>query len=82
MLKKHQSDWLSCFVEIGEVTIIQHPSPNYSDRALPIDMLLMHYTGMQTGAEALERLCDPEWQVSSHIDGKLAFLSTAQSFLC
>ena len=48
------------------MTIIQHPSPNHGSRLLPIDMLLLHYTGMQTGSEALERLCDPEWGVSAH----------------
>ncbi|PHS78516.1 MAG: N-acetylmuramoyl-L-alanine amidase [Rhodospirillaceae bacterium] len=29
-------------------------------------MLVIHYTGMKTCAEAIERLCDPEAQVSSH----------------
>ncbi len=29
-------------------------------------MLVMHYTGMKSGEEALERLCAPESQVSSH----------------
>lgn len=48
------------------MTIIQHPSPNHGNRLLPVDMLLLHYTGMQTGPEALERLCDPEWGVSAH----------------
>jgi N-acetylmuramoyl-L-alanine amidase len=31
-----------------------------------IDMLVLHYTGMQSGAAALDRLCDPEARVSSH----------------
>lgn len=48
------------------MTIIQHPSPNHGIRLLPVDMLILHYTGMQTGPEALERLCDPEWEVSAH----------------
>lgn len=48
------------------MAIIQHPSPNHGTRLLPVDMLLLHYTGMQTGSEALERLCDPEWGVSAH----------------
>jgi N-acetylmuramoyl-L-alanine amidase len=44
------------------------PSPNFSVRAAggPIDILLMHYTGMETGAAALQRLCDPEARVSAH----------------
>ena len=43
-------------------------SPNFNDRlpGLPLDMLVIHYTGMKTCAEAIERLCDPEAQVSSH----------------
>ncbi len=42
------------------------PSPNYDARTLATDMLVLHYTGMPTTAEALERLCDPEAKVSSH----------------
>ena len=42
------------------------PSPNWNERALPISMVVLHYTGMQTGQEALERMCDPEAQVSAH----------------
>ena len=43
------------------------PSPNFDDRPGPeIDHLVLHYTGMQTGAAALERLCDPAARVSSH----------------
>lgn len=41
-------------------------SPNHDERALPITMIVLHYTGMQTGAEALARLCDPEAKVSAH----------------
>ncbi len=33
---------------------------------MPIDTLVLHYTGMQTGAAAIERLCDPAAKVSSH----------------
>ncbi|MCI5048786.1 MAG: N-acetylmuramoyl-L-alanine amidase [Rickettsiales bacterium] len=47
--------------------IIQHPSENFDGRGdAPIDHLVLHYTGMKTGAEALERLCDPAAEVSSH----------------
>jgi len=43
-------------------------SPNFNDRASqgPVDILLLHYTGMQSGQAALERLCDPDAKVSSH----------------
>ena len=45
-----------------------HPSPNHGERAsgAPIDMLILHYTGMRTAAEALQRLCDPRAEVSAH----------------
>jgi N-acetylmuramoyl-L-alanine amidase len=42
------------------------PSPNHEERTLATDVLLLHYTGMPTTAEAIERLCDPEAKVSSH----------------
>jgi N-acetylmuramoyl-L-alanine amidase len=42
------------------------PSPNHEERVLATDILLLHYTGMATTAEAIERLCDPEAKVSSH----------------
>jgi len=46
--------------------IIDRPSPNFDDRAAPVDMLLFHYTGMPTGEEAVARLCDPAAKVSAH----------------
>jgi N-acetylmuramoyl-L-alanine amidase len=43
------------------------PSPNFDDRmGGPPDILLLHYTGMQTGEAALERLPSAESKVSSH----------------
>ena len=41
-------------------------SPNFNDRRLPIDMIVVHYTGMPTGAEALARMRDPGAAVSAH----------------
>lgn len=41
-------------------------SPNFNDRALPVSILVLHYTGMETGDAAIDRLCDPEAQVSAH----------------
>jgi N-acetylmuramoyl-L-alanine amidase len=41
-------------------------SPNWNERLLPVSMIVLHYTGMRTGAEALERMCDPQAQVSAH----------------
>jgi N-acetylmuramoyl-L-alanine amidase len=49
------------------VTIVQRPSPNHDERGgAPIDMLVLHYTGMKTAEEALARLCDPFAKVSAH----------------
>ncbi|WP_326524192.1 N-acetylmuramoyl-L-alanine amidase [Sphingomonas sp.] len=45
---------------------IDHPSPNFDDRLLPISAIVLHYTGMESGPAALERLCDPAAKVSSH----------------
>ena len=44
------------------------PSPNHDERpaGAAIDMLVLHYTGMQTADEALARLCDPAAKVSAH----------------
>ena len=43
-------------------------SPNHDARptGAAIDMLVLHYTGMKTADEALERLCDPQAKVSAH----------------
>ena len=44
------------------------PSPNHDDRpdGAPVDMLILHYTGMRSGAAAIDRLCDPAAKVSAH----------------
>ena len=44
------------------------PSPNFDERPsdTPIDILLLHYTGMETGAAAVARLCDASARVSAH----------------
>ncbi|WP_236638464.1 N-acetylmuramoyl-L-alanine amidase [Mangrovicoccus ximenensis] len=47
---------------------IWHPSPNFGPRrggAVP-DMVVLHYTAMESAGEALERLCSPPHEVSSH----------------
>jgi N-acetylmuramoyl-L-alanine amidase len=41
-------------------------SPNHDERMFATDILLLHYTGMTSTAEAIERLCDPEAKVSAH----------------
>jgi len=43
------------------------PSPNHGERkGGPPDMILLHYTGMPSGAEALMRLTNPLLEVSAH----------------
>ncbi len=48
--------------------LIETPSPNHGPRVgdRPLDILVLHYTGMRTAAEAISRLCDPEAGVSAH----------------
>jgi len=48
--------------------VIPSPSPNADERPAgqAVDLLLLHYTGMPSGAEALARLCDPAARVSAH----------------
>ena len=48
------------------MTILDTPSPNFDERSLPINMIVLHYTGMQDGPSALARLRDPEAKVSAH----------------
>jgi N-acetylmuramoyl-L-alanine amidase len=46
---------------------VEMPSPNHDERGdAPIDLLLLHYTGMKSAKEALDRLCDPSAKVSAH----------------
>jgi N-acetylmuramoyl-L-alanine amidase len=45
---------------------IDAPSPNFDARTAPPDMVVLHYTGMPTGDEALARLRDPAAKVSAH----------------
>jgi N-acetylmuramoyl-L-alanine amidase len=53
---------------IGPLIIKDNFSPNFDAREdlTPIDMLVIHYTGMPTSGEALARLTDIEWEVSAH----------------
>ena len=59
----------------GMSTIIDCPSPNFNKRALPISIIVLHYTGMVDAASALAQLRSPEAKVSSHYliaeDGQL-----------
>jgi N-acetylmuramoyl-L-alanine amidase len=60
------------------LSFIEAPSPNFYARTAPPDILVLHYTGMRTGPEALDRLRDPAAKVSSHYmveeDGRIFHL--------
>ena len=44
-----------------------HPSPNHGERrGGPVDLLILHYTGMESAAAALQRLANPVAEVSAH----------------
>ena len=46
--------------------MIARPSPNFDVRNHPVSMLVLHYTGMQSAADALDRLTDAQAKVSAH----------------
>ena len=46
--------------------MIWNPSPNFGERTLPITMLVLHYTGMPSGAAAIDWLANPASKVSAH----------------
>ena len=46
--------------------LVHAPSPNFNERRHALDMLVLHYTGMETGEDALERMRDPASAVSAH----------------
>lgn len=48
------------------MTTIETPSPNFDERALPVSMIVLHYTGMPDADAAIARLTDPEAKVSAH----------------
>ncbi|MBI1340326.1 N-acetylmuramoyl-L-alanine amidase [bacterium] len=48
------------------LAIRDRPSPNFNARLHPVDMLVLHYTGMVDGESAVARLCDPASEVSAH----------------
>jgi N-acetylmuramoyl-L-alanine amidase len=48
------------------LTFENAPSPSFNARHGLPDMLVLHYTGMQTGEAALARLRDPAAEVSAH----------------
>lgn len=51
---------------MSDLVDFESPSPNWSERLLPISMVVMHYTGMEGAETALARLCDEASSVSAH----------------
>ena len=50
----------------GRVSFVETPSPNFNERQLPVTMIVLHYTGMESAEAALARLTDPAAEVSAH----------------
>ena len=50
------------------IDVIDTPSPNHGARPAGgrIDLVVLHYTGMESARAALDRLCDPAAEVSAH----------------
>ncbi|WP_300375418.1 N-acetylmuramoyl-L-alanine amidase [Henriciella sp.] len=48
------------------IQVAQTPSPNFNDRKHPVDMLVLHYTGMESGDAALEKMRSEDGGVSAH----------------
>ena len=48
------------------MNFIDAPSPNHDARTLPISLVVLHYTGMETGDVALARMRDKDAKVSAH----------------
>ncbi len=49
------------------LAVVDRPSPNHGPRrGGAVDMLILHYTGMESAGSALDRLCDPAAEVSAH----------------
>ena len=46
--------------------VTPRPSPNFDERALPVSMIVLHYTGMPDADSAIDRLTSPEAKVSAH----------------
>lgn len=70
--------WLICFVTLNvlascqshraqtPLTTVGFPSPNFNERQTEISMIILHYTGMKSEKEALQRLAAPDSGVSTH----------------
>lgn len=48
------------------LSVTRAPSPNFDARTLPVSLIVLHYTGMESAETALTRMQDPEAKVSAH----------------
>ena len=58
----------ACLTVAAPLRIAERPSPNRGERrggATP-DMVVLHYTAMESARAAADRLCDPRSEVSAH----------------
>ncbi|MFN2098680.1 N-acetylmuramoyl-L-alanine amidase [Altererythrobacter sp. MF3-039] len=53
-------------MEIDEIVHAVIPSPNFDERALPVSMLVLHYTEMKPIETALGKMVNPDAKVSAH----------------
>ncbi len=57
------------------IPVIQRPSPNHNERKTPVDMIVIHYTGMSALPDVLDKLTDATSELSAHfvvdIDGRI-----------
>jgi N-acetylmuramoyl-L-alanine amidase len=51
---------------LDELVHRRAPSPNFDERALPLTMVVLHYTEMESPEAALEKMCSPDSKVSAH----------------
>lgn len=50
------------------IDIADHPSPNFGERkrGQAVELVVLHYTAMADANAAIDRLCDPDCDVSAH----------------
>lgn len=57
------------------IPVIHRPSPNFNARKADLDMIVLHYTGMSSLREVLDKLTDEKSELSAHfvvdIDGRI-----------
>lgn len=49
-----------------QIPVEDRPSPNHNARQTPIDMIVLHFTGMSSLDDVLQKLCDPKSELSAH----------------